>query len=231
MAHTERVNTLFRGKTIGKECKIFLSFLMSWTQQKQLKEIPGAQKHFWINQHSTSALLQQGGVAQLYNLFEYGATGDGDGQESAHRTPANTPETKTIYDWIAWLRSGSQNAKQKFPKPGAYTPVLSGMPMAIPSHHQELRRFDSQDSAGPASKPQSWAVSGDRHVRKKNPSALLSQSLPWPRRVKCVHMCAIFSFQTFFSKILKKKKFKKHLSSAYILTHSYRCVWNVNHCV
>lgn len=35
---------------------------------RQLKEIPGAQKHFWINQHCASALLQQGGVAQLYNL-------------------------------------------------------------------------------------------------------------------------------------------------------------------
>lgn len=67
--------------------------------KRQLKEIPGAQKQFRINQHSASALLQQEGVAQLYNLFEYGATGDG--QESAHITPAKTPETNTVCDCIA----------------------------------------------------------------------------------------------------------------------------------
>lgn len=32
-AHTERINTLFKGKTIEEECKFFLSFLMFWTQQ------------------------------------------------------------------------------------------------------------------------------------------------------------------------------------------------------
>lgn len=43
---------------------------------RQLEEMPAAQKHSWINQHCLLALLQQGGVAQLYNLAEYGATAD-----------------------------------------------------------------------------------------------------------------------------------------------------------
>lgn len=51
----------------------------------QPKEMPGAQKHFWLNQHRSWALLQQGGVAQLYNVAEYGATGDR--QEFVHINP------------------------------------------------------------------------------------------------------------------------------------------------
>jgi len=37
---------------------------------KQLKEMPGAQERFWINQYCSLALLQQEGVAQLYNVVE-----------------------------------------------------------------------------------------------------------------------------------------------------------------
>lgn len=56
---------------------------------RRLREIPGAQKHCRMNQHCSSALLQQGGVAQLYSLAKYGAPGGGQG--FAPLTPANTP--------------------------------------------------------------------------------------------------------------------------------------------
>lgn len=46
------------------------------SENRQLKEKPGAQTRFWILQHCSPALLQQGGVTQLHNLIEHGATGD-----------------------------------------------------------------------------------------------------------------------------------------------------------
>lgn len=64
--------------------------------KRQLKEMPGAQRYFWINQHCSLALPQQGGVAQLYNLAEYGATGDS--QEFVHTTlPPPQSENNPAY--------------------------------------------------------------------------------------------------------------------------------------
>lgn len=137
MAHTERVNTLFRRKTIGEECKIFLSFLMNVldSANRQLKEIPGAHKQFWINQHCASALLQQGGVAQLYNLAGYWASEmDRNLPINPHQHPLQKPtqsmtELHSYFPRDAYGQPQPSSGAEKIWQPGfsrssQQTPVL-----------------------------------------------------------------------------------------------------------
>lgn len=149
---------------------------MFWTQQIGIKRDSRSTETF-LNQSALciGSATARGSCTTLqsgWTLSQWRWTG------ICPLTPTNTPSRNQHNLWLN------------------YTLLLPGMPMASPSHPQELRNFDSQDWAGAASKPPCWAVSGDRSVRNKNPSVLLSQSLPWTQRV--THVCNFLIPNNFF---------------------------------